>query len=287
MGEEVRLARVSLHMWEEPVISGERGSGTVFFCGCPLQCVYCQNHKIALGATGKAVKIEELADYFLKLQEHGANNLNLVTPTHYTLQIREALVLAKKQGLTLPVVYNTSGYEKVETLKLIDGLVDVYLTDFKYCSAKLAGRYSAAPDYFWVASAALEEMVRQIPGMQFQDEKSGKKIHYTGEEEAVMTKGIIVRHLLLPGAVEESKKIIRYLYETYGDKIYISIMNQYTPFGDFEKYPELARKISDEEYEEVIDYAINLGVEQGFIQEGDTAEESFVPDFDIDNILKL
>lgn len=288
MGETVKLARVSLHAWEEPVISGQKGSGTVFFSGCSLQCVYCQNHKIALGNQGREVSIEELAGLFLKLQERGANNINLVTPTHYAPAIREALLQAKKQGLSLPVVYNTSGYEKAEILKCMEGLVDIYLTDFKYCDAKPAELYSAAPDYFEVAAEALQEMTRQIRETSFCREDTGATTLYTGEEEGVlMRRGIIVRHLVLPGWTEDSKRILRYLYETYGEKIYISIMNQYTPCIQESDYPELERRVTQKEYDEVVDYAIELGVEQGFIQEGDTAKESFIPDFSIDNIFKL
>lgn len=266
MTAELRVARAALHMWEEPVLSGTRGSGTVFFTGCPLKCVYCQNRNIALGNTGKSVSVERLAAIFLELQEKGAHNINLVTPTHYVPPITEALRRAKKDGLSLPVVYNTGGYEKVETLRLLDGLVDIYLPDCKYFDSGLSEKYSNAPDYFETAMAAIEEMVRQ----------TGKPVF----EGALMKRGVIVRHMILPGHTKDSKKVIGQLYQTYGDDIYISIMNQYTPLPAMKAYPELNRRITPREYEKVVDYAISLGIENAFIQEGETAKESFIPDFE-------
>lgn len=271
-GQTAKLtaARAALHMWEEPCISGDAGSGAVFFSGCGLGCVYCQNHSIAKGDVGKQISAERLAEIFLELQEQGAWNINLVTAGHFVPLVTEALHSAKKQGLVLPVVYNTSGYEKTDTLKLLVGYVDIYLPDLKYRSSDLARRYSFAPNYPQIAEKALQEMVRQVGSPVFEGER--------------MLRGVIVRHLVLPGLVEESKRVIRYLYEQYGDSIYISILNQYTPMPGLQGYPELKRKIADEEYEEVVDYAIELGVENGFIQEGDTAEESFIPEFDITGI---
>jgi len=260
------VARAALHMWEEPCISGKEGSGTVFFTGCGLGCVYCQNRKISKGLVGKIITIERLAEIFLELQDKGANNINLVTPTHYVPHIIEALNISRKKGLSLPIVYNCSGYEKVETLKLLEGYVDIYLPDFKYMSVEPAIKYSNCRDYFTIASAALEEMVRQIQETKF-------------DGRGIMQKGVIVRHLTLPGYLEDSKKIIKYLYETYKDRIYISIMNQYTPVVKNIKYPELNRKITDEEYEELVKFAIEIGLENGFIQEGETASESFIPEF--------
>lgn len=266
--DEVYVSRVSLHMWEEPCISGENGSGTVFFAGCPLHCVYCQNAKISGGMTGKAYSIRMLADAFLELMKKGANNINLVTPTHYILQIVEALKLAKTEGLTIPIVYNTSGYEKVESLKLLHGLVDIYLPDCKYFSSEPAKKYSNAPDYFEVAIKAIREMYEQVGEPVF-------------DGEGIMKKGVIIRHLLLPGQLSDSKAVIKAMYEEFGDNVYLSIMNQYTPMEIVcEKYPELAVKVSEAEYDELVDYAIDLGVENGFIQEGETALESFIPDFD-------
>jgi len=264
--DELIVARAALHMWEEPCISGKEGSGTVFFSGCALRCVYCQNSKIAKGLAGKTITIERLAEIFLELQDKGANNINLVTPSHYAPHIIEALKISRKQGLSLPVVYNCSGYEKVETLKLLEGYIDIYLPDFKYISAEPAEKYSNCKNYFRIAAEAIKEMVRQVKEARF-------------DERGIMQKGVIVRHLILPGYLEDSKKIIKYLYETYGDRIFISIMNQYTPITKNMVYPELNRKITEEEYEKLVDYAIEIGVENGFIQEGDTALESFIPEF--------
>lgn len=271
MNNHIQIARASLHMWEEPCISGTNGSGTVFFTGCNLKCVFCQNHSIAIGQKGKEVSPSRLADLFLMLQDKGAHNINLVTPSHYIPGIAQALTLAKSQDMTLPIVYNTSGYDSVQSLSMLDGLVDIYLPDFKYVSNILSQRYSHAKDYFQVASKSLAEMYRQVSDPIFEGD--------------LIKKGIIVRHLVLPGCVEDSKAVIRYLYETYGDHIFISIMNQYTPLPHIASYPELNRKITDAEYDEVVDYAIDLGVEQGFIQEGDTASESFIPDFDFTGLL--
>lgn len=270
-GEDVYLARAALHMWEEPCISGEEGSGTVFFSGCPLRCVYCQNYNIAHAKTGKAVTKERLSEIFLELQEKGANNINLVTPTHYTPEIVWAVNQARQKGLKLPIVYNCSGYEKVETLKMLDGIVDIYLTDFKYMDSLIAKRYSHAPDYPEVVKAALEEMVRQTGEAVF-------------SETEMMQKGVIVRHLLLPGQLENAKAVVQYVYETYGDKVFLSLMNQYTPLPQVEKYPEINRRVTEEEYEELVDFAIEIGVENGFIQEGETAEESFIPEFNNEGI---
>ena len=263
----IKVARAALHFWEEPCISGEAGSGTVFFSGCNLRCVYCQNRKIAEGVFGKEVTVERLVAIFLELQEKGANNINLVTPSHYVLQIVKALKMAKEQGLTVPIVYNSSAYEKVEVLRLLEGLVDVYLPDFKYMDAMLSKKYSNAKDYPDVAKAALKEMVRQVGEPKF-------------DERGILINGVVVRHLVLPGYTKESKSVIQYLYETYGNHIYISILSQFTPLKGLEEYPELNRKLREEEYNEVVDYAIEIGVENGFIQEGDVAEESFIPDFD-------
>ena len=271
MGDLIQVARASLHMWEEPCISGTNGSGTVFFTGCNLKCVFCQNHSIAIGKKGKEVSPARLADLFLMLQDKGAHNINLVTPSHYIPGIAQALTLAKEKNMTLPVVYNTSGYDSVQSLTMLDGLVDIYLPDFKYVSGTLSQRYSHAPDYFEIASKSLAEMYRQVSDPVFEDD--------------LIQKGIIVRHLVLPGCTADSKEVIRYLYETYGDRIFISIMNQYTPLPHVASYPELNRKITDAEYNEVVDFAIDLGVEQGFIQEGDTASESFSPEFDFTGLL--
>lgn len=278
MTDEVYAARAALHKWEEPCISGYSddgnpedlpcpGSGAVFFSGCTLKCVYCQNYDISAQGKGYPVSIERLSDIFLEQQEQGAINLNLVTPTHYVPQIIEALNLSRAKGFSLPVVYNTSGYERPETLKMLEGYVDIYLPDFKYMDSALSEKYSAAPDYALAAKEALKEMVRQVPEPVF--------------EGGYMKKGVIVRHLMLPGCLMDSKKIVRYLYETYGDKIYLSLMSQYTPMPQVrEKYPELGVRVKRKSYEKLIDYALSLGVKNAFIQEGETAKESFIPEFD-------
>ena len=261
-----KVARAALHFWKEPCISGEEGSGTVFFSGCNLRCVYCQNVEIAAGVRGKTISVERLAEIFLELQEKGANNINLVTPSHYYLQIKEALLLVKEK-LRIPVIANTSSYDSVEILRELEGLIDIYLADYKYADSIMAKKYSHAEDYPQVAAEALKEMFRQVGEPVF-------------DERGIMKKGMIVRHLLLPGCIEDSKGVLKYLYETFGDSVFISIMNQYTPLSHVKQYPELNRKVTEEEYEEVVDFAIELGIENGFIQEGETAEESFIPAFD-------
>lgn len=271
---QIKAARAALHYWEEPCISGKNGSGAVFFSGCPLHCVFCQNKEIANGTAGKIISIERLSEIFLTLQEKGAHNINLVTAGHFVPQVIKALDLAKRNGLNIPIVYNTSSYENVETIQMLKGYADIYLPDFKYMSMELSRRYSHAPDYAQTAKKAIAEMVKQTGNAQFLDDR----------EENLMLKGTIVRHLMLPGCIEDSKQILRYLLETYGNTIYISIMNQFTPLENVKKYPELNRKIKEAEYEELVDFAISIGIENGFIQEGDTAEESFIPAFDCEGI---
>ncbi len=261
------LGRAALHHWEEPCLSGERGSGTVFFAHCNLQCVYCQNAAISRHEAGVAVSIPHLAEIFLSLQDKGAENINLVTPTHYIPQILTALKLAKQQGLTLPIVYNTGGYESTQSIDLLDGAVDVYLPDFKYFSPASATRYSHAPDYPQVVKQALDRMVEQVGEPRF-------------DQDGMIRKGVIVRHLILPGCEQESAQIISYLHRRYGERIYISLMNQYTPCNDLTDYPELARTLPRDRYDALIDYAVAIGVENGFVQEDGTALESFIPAFD-------
>ncbi|MDE7324858.1 MAG: radical SAM protein [Lachnospiraceae bacterium] len=284
MTDRLFAARAALHFWEEPCISGESGSGTVFFSGCSLRCAYCQNHDIALGLSGKGIDPSRLAEIFLELQEKGAANINLVTPTHYVPSIIVALERARNYGLILPVVYNTGNYETLSTIKMLEGFVDVYLPDFKYWSQETAIRYSAAPNYAAHAAQNIAEMFRQVGEAQFAAPQGNDKVTGAKQKEesetCLMTRGLIVRHLLLPGALSDAKNIIRSLYETYGDAIYLSILNQYTPIAkNLFDFPELNRKITQAEYDEVVDYAIELGVENAFIQEGETAEESFIPDF--------
>ena len=270
-GTKIKAARAALQLWEEPCISGSQGSGTVFFSGCPLRCVYCQNRDIARAGAGKEITVERLSEIFLELQEKGAANINLVTPTHYTPEIVKAVAEARDGGLTLPIVYNCGGYEKPETLRTLEGIVDIYLTDFKYMDAEAARRYSHAPDYPEIAKEALGEMVRQQPEPVF-------------DEKGMMKKGVIVRHLLLPGHLKNAEAVVKYVYETYGNRVYLSLMNQYTPLPGMEKWPEINRKVTRREYDRLLDYAVELGVENGFIQEGGTAEESFIPAFDCEGI---
>ena len=286
--DRIKIARAALHMWEEPCISGKNGSGTVFFSGCALHCVFCQNDSIANGTVGREISEERLTEIFLELQEKGANNINLVTAGHFLPQVIFSLKKAKDIGLTIPVVYNTGSYESVDAIKSLEGLVDIYLPDLKSVNVALSEKYSHAKDYFTVASEAIEEMVRQVGKPEFQ--KKGTNSIFSAEEyneicdeddsEILMKKGVIVRHLLLPGCVKDAKKVIAYLLNTYGNTIYISIMNQFTPLSNVEKYPELNRKVTEKEYDAVVDYAISLGIENAFIQEGDVAKESFIPQFE-------
>lgn len=290
----VRIARAALHFWEEPCLSGTRGSGAVFFTGCSLGCVYCQNGMIANGSVGKEVSIENLAHIMLKLQREGALNINLVTGTHFIPQICEALQLAKQQGLSIPIVYNTSGYEEVESLRMLEGFVDIYLPDLKYVSKERAKAYSHAEDYPKKAMNAIGEMVRQVGNPSV-------------TKEGIMERGVIVRHLVLPLGVKEAKQVLSYLWNTYQNQIYVSLMSQYTPVGVFaveekgdsnekvdelhiersgihalrEQYPELCRCITKREYQRVLDYAMELGMEQVYIQEREAAKESFIPEFDL------
>lgn len=267
----LKVARAALHFWEESCISGTKGSGTVFFSGCSMHCVFCQNKEIAQGSLGKEISKERLAEIFLELQEQGANNINLVTPGQYVPHIIWAVEEARNQGLMLPIVYNTSSYEKVDTLKQLEGIVDVYLPDFKYWSSELAKKYSNAPDYPEIAKAAIAEMVRQQPKVQFEYDDT--------QDIDLIKKGVIVRQLLLPGQLKDAKQIVKYLHETYENKIYLSLMSQYTPLSHVENYPELNRKVDRRTYDKYVDYAIEIGVEYGYIQEEDVAEESFIPEF--------
>ena len=323
--EELVVARAALHMWEEPCISGKEGSGAVFFVGCPLGCVFCQNREIARGRAardessravketvsdgtageishrngelpdvadeishrngelqaaageishreneqpGKIITIDRLADIFLELQGQKANNINLVTPTHYVPQIVEAVREARKMGLRIPIVYNTGSIETPETVHLLEDTVDIFLPDLKFCGRDVAGRYAHLPSYFDIAAKAIGEMVRMRGEAAF-------------DEHGMMTRGVIVRHMVLPGHTKDSKEILRYLWENFGDSIYVSIMNQYTPMPGIEReFPELGRRVTRREYDRVVDYALELGFSNAFVQEGPTAEESFIPAFD-------
>ncbi len=263
------IARAALHYWEEPIISGENGSGTIFFSHCNLKCIFCQNREISSNGLGKEISIERLSDIMVELQGKGANNINLVTPTHYLPSILEGIILSKEKGLSIPIVYNTSTYENIDILKELDGKIDIYLPDLKYYDNNLGKKYSKVDNYFEVATNIIAEMYKQV----------GKPMIKKG----IMKKGVIVRVLVLPGHVDDSKKIIKYLYDTYKDNIYISIMNQYTPVIET-KYDNLNRTLNEEEYNEVVNYALDLGVEKAFIQEGETMKESFIPDFNFDGV---
>lgn len=276
---QIRVARAALHMWEEPCLSGRSGSGAVFFSGCALGCIFCQNREIASGKAGLVISEARLEEIFLELQEKGANNINLVTAGHYVPQVVRALACAKSQGLRIPIVYNSSGYEKAESLRQLEGLIDIYLPDLKYLTPELAAAYSHAPDYPQYAMEAIAEMVRQQPQAEFMPEDRT-------EASPIMRRGVIVRHLLLPGHVREAKKVVGYLHETYGDQIYISMMNQYTPMSEKFADPNLNRRVTKREYERLLDYAAEIGVENGFYQEGATADESFIPEFDYEGVRK-
>lgn len=280
----LRVARAMLHRWEEPPISGIRGSGAVFFSGCPLHCVYCQNAAISDGVAGKDIDAERLAAVFLELQEQGAHNINLVTPTQYVPHIKVALERAGRfrggsGALTIPVVYNTGGYETTDTLRSLEGYVDIYLTDFKYASSALAQRYSSASDYPQVASLALAEMVRQTGCYRLQHEGDGPD-ELAGSETNLLCSGVIVRQLLLPGHLHDAKRVTDTVFMEHGNEVCYSLMNQYTPLVGLASYQELARAVTAREYDEFIDHALDLGVCRSFMQEGGTVEESFIPAFD-------
>lgn len=271
VSSEIKVARAALHYWEEPCISGKRGSGAVFFSGCSLHCVFCQNREISDGKEGKVISKERLSDIFMELAGKGANNINLVTPGQYIPDIVWAVNDAKSRGMKLPIIYNTSGYENVTELKLLEGIVDVYLPDFKYMDSTLSARYSRAKDYPSVAKQALSEMVRQQPEVVIDDA--------TG----LIQKGVIVRQLLLPGHVNDAKAVLKYLYDTYHDHVYISMMSQFTPIA-LEDYPEINRTVTKREYERLVNYALEIGITNAFIQEGDVAKDSFIPAFDCEGV---
>ena len=283
MTNDIYAARAALHMWEEPCISGEHGSGAVFFSGCTLRCIFCQNSEIAAAQVGKKITVERLCDIFLELQDKCANNINLVTATHFVPQVAEALVKAKNKGLVIPVVYNSSAYENVSTLKILDGLVDVYLPDMKYIDSRLSAEYSKAPDYADVAKAAIQEMVRQTGKPEFFTDDD-ELVKSESVEAGIMKKGVIVRHLVLPGTTKDSKAVIKYLLDTYADEIYISIMSQYTPFYKAAHTKPLNRRISTWEYRQVIGTAIDLGLTDGYMQQKRSAREEYTPPFDLEGV---
>lgn len=269
--DKIKIARASLHMWEEPPISGTVGSGTVFFSHCNLKCVFCQNHEISQESFGKEISIQRLSDIFLELQEKNAANINLVTPTHYVPQILESIEIAKSKGLSIPILYNTNSYDSIENIKLLNGYIDVYLPDFKYFNDKYSVKYSSAPRYEENIIPVLKEMYNQVGPVQF-------------NKEGFITKGIIVRHLMLPGLLFDSKKVLDEIYSTFQDDVYISIMNQYTPMYNACNYPEINKTLNPKHYDTLIDYASSIGITNGFIQDSGTNSTAFVPDFNLEGI---
>ena len=265
----IRIGLASLHHWEEPCLSGTRGAGTVFFCHCPLGCVFCQNHDISgheAAQSGVITDISGLADTFVSLQEQGAHNIDLVTPTQYAAHLAKAIPLARSRGLTIPIVYNCGGYETVETLQMLDGLIDIYLPDFKYFSPYYAERYSAAPDYYDVCIDAISEMVRQtdIPVI---------------DADGILRSGTIIRHLMLPGLAGDTAQVLRAIAAHWGDIVLVSLMRQFTPCTNFSDYPELTRRLTDAEYTNACDLMQLLGLE-GWTQDAESISESFIPHFD-------
>ena len=275
-GSVLHVSRAALHMWEEPCISGTSGSGTVFFSGCNMGCVFCQNKRISRGEVGKYIEISRLVEIFFELKEKGANNINLVTADMFIPSVRRAIVSARDQGFDLPFLLNTSSYLNADVVKSLEGLIDIYLPDFKYIRDEDAIRYSHAPGYTEAAKAAIDEMVRQQPGCEFVDIGG----------ESIIQRGVVIRHLLMPGMLIQAKMIVRYLHERYGDNVYLSIMNQFTPNGEIDEYPEINRTITEKEYDSLIDYAADIGVVNGFMQVGETAKESFIPEFDCQGVEK-
>ncbi len=261
--DTVKLALYSTHNFEEPCISGKKGSGTVFFSNCNMNCVFCQNYEISQQGKGKEISVNELADVFIKQQEKGVENINLVTPTSYVPQIIEAIQIARNKGLKLPIVYNTNGYEKVETLKMLEGYVDIYLPDFKYSDDKLANRLSKVDNYFEIATNALKEMYRQ----------TGKAIF---NDDGIMQKGMIIRHLVLPNHILNSRRVLKWINDNMSD-VYVSVMAQYFPTYKAKELEDINRKLTKKEYEEIENYLYRLNLENGYIQELGEHEEEYVP----------
>ena len=264
------LARCSLHYWEEPCISGAKGSGTVFFSGCSLKCVFCQNYKLSHNNYGETVTKERLGEIFLELEEQGAENINLVNPTHFIPVIAQTL---RDYSVKIPVVYNSSGYERVESLRCLEGLIDIYLPDLKYYDSEVSAKYAAAPDYFEYASSAVLEMARQVGAPVF-------------DEQGRMTRGLMVRHLILPANTNQSIKILQWVKENLPERVYVSLMCQYTPYGNLEAYPELNRRITKREYEKVVRYMEQLGLLDGYVQERSSANQEYIPDFSLQGVLQ-
>ena len=262
--DKVKIALYSIHNFEEPCISGENGSGTIFFSNCNMNCVFCQNYEISQLGRGKEITIEELVDIMIKQQERNVQNINLVTPTSYVLHIIEAIKIARKKGLKIPIVYNTNGYESVETIKLLEGYIDIYLPDLKYYYNDLAKKYSKVDNYFEIATKAIQEMYRQVGAPVL-------------DENGVMKRGLMVRHLILPNEVQNSKKVLKWIKENMDANIYVSIMAQYFPTYRAKEIPELSRKINKEEYSKIENYLYEIDLENGYIQELGEHEEEYVP----------
>ena len=266
--DKIKIALYSIHKFEEPCISGGNGSGTVFFSNCNLNCIYCQNYKISQEGKGKEISVEELADIFIKQQNRKAENINLVTPTSYTLQIIEAIKIAKKRGLNIPIIYNTNGYEKVETLKLLEGYVDVYLPDLKYYDDELGKKYSKVDKYFEIAVKAIKEMYRQVGSPKL-------------DERGMIKSGLMIRHLVLPNNIENSKKILRWIKENIDENVYVDIMAQYFPTYKAKESKDLNRKLTKEEYKEIEEYVYDLNIKNGYMQDLGEHEEEYVPKWEI------
>lgn len=269
--DKLKVALVSTHNFEEPCISGIDGSGTIFFSNCNLRCVYCQNYEISRDGHGKEITVERLADIMLEQQSRGVNNINLVTPTMYVDSIIKAIKIAKKKGLTIPIVYNSSGYEKKETIEKLDGYIDVYLPDFKYATDRLAKRYSGVDNYVCSAKEAIAQMIKQVGKPKFND-------------KGILISGVVIRHMILPNNVLNTKLVLKYIADNFKEEALVSVMAQYFPTGEVEKYPEINRKITKEELAEVEEYLEELNIENGYIQELGEHEEEYVPNFNLDNV---
>jgi putative pyruvate formate lyase activating enzyme len=267
IGGKIKISYVSTHMWEEPCISGSKGSGTVFFTGCNLRCVFCQNYKISRKESeGTEITEEELADIFIKKEQEGVHNINLVSPTPYLKYIKKAIKIAKSKGLKIPIIYNSNGYENVESIKELDGLIDVYLPDFKYGDDNLATKYSAAINYVENAIKVIKEMYRQVGNAKF-------------DKNGIIQKGLIIRHLVLPNNIENTRSVLKQIANNIDKNVYVSLMGQYIPQDSAMRYPELNRKVTREEYDKAIDYFFEVGLENGFMQELDSASEEYIPEF--------
>lgn len=267
-GNVLKIAQAYLHRWEEPCISGEKGSGTVFFSGCNLRCIYCQNYRISQEGHGRPVSISRFSEICLELQKQGAHNINLVSPSHYVPLVKEGLVLARSRGLSIPVVYNSNAYEKRETLRLLEGLIDIYLPDLKYYDDSYAQAYSGVGGYFQTAARAIGEMLRQVGEPRF-------------SKEGLLEKGLLIRHLMLPGLSHDTRRILEWIAREIPRGVYVSLMGQFTPVHKAAEYPALNRRLTIKEYEEVIDYFLELGLENGFIQDLASADTSYIPEFDL------